>query len=435
MESPPRALIDAFVRGFLVGLRGPDRGKVFPLGDEGLLLDSSLTWLPRRTAVTACVAELYREGESARLNRLAGEIRAAGQWVEAPASLACNASLETQSGLYRLLYLPANWRQAKEEEAARRSLPSRESLLQPDQRLPVGFLDMAGGPLPPGVQSFIDARWGWPWGGMRDYIHEFVKSPLVLIRAQNQRLGAIPDQGDRRRLARDFILFNASLESALFYRGQDKTRETYNELTNVLYFAQGDYLPGHRFVLGQESTYDRERLYIDKTAETISEEGKGQNLLDFLVESRLAAVAHAGDPFVPGLGLFFELAEETPPADRVRKYETTTLALQDFFGHGGVCRHQCAILQVALQEAGIPSRYMRGKLFLGGYHAWNEVDILGDGSYFLILDPYRCQILFKTGTLETTQGRLYLRDEGYPVTQDFNTIWRGKLRGNGGSEE
>jgi len=426
-----KSTLAAIEQGLLVGLRGAPRGEVIPLGADGLLLDPTLTWRPRGNGEDEGLAALRRDEEGAVLECPGGEIRVSGQKAGPATRVVCNASIETGSDLYRVYYLPATWTEVKDKEAGVRMRPSREGLLQPSQRLSRGLLDLAGEALTPEIESFVDSRWAWPLGGFRDYVHEFVRSPLAIVRSQNQHLQGLPDPDQRRQLARELILFSARIESALFVRNEDKTRETYDELSNVLYLAQDDYLPGHRFVLGEESTYDREKLRIDKMTDVIPEGGGGPDLLDFLVEAKLSGADSTSDEFAASIAIFLKLAREAPPSEPVVKKERTTLVIQDFFAQGGVCRHQCAILQVALQEAGIPSRYLRGKLFLGGYHAWVEVDLLRDGTYLLILDPHRYQVLLKTGTLETTQGRVYLRDEGYPIAESFNRIWRGKLRDNG----
>ena len=54
---------------------------------------------------------------------------------------------------------------------------------------------------------------------------------------------------------------------------------------------------------------------------------------------------------------------------------------------GGVCRHRSALLQLALQEAGVPSRYMRGTIVGGGMHAWVEVAAGSDGKFSYVIDP------------------------------------------------
>ena len=422
-ESPAKA----FKRGLLVGVNGPRRGTLYPLGDAGLALTGDLAWESRRSTGDGYLAELYREGDSVRLVSKSEGIRVCGELtgkdtVEVP----CNGSVEIEPCLYRAYYLTPGWEAVGKEELENRVTPSLSGLLPSDRKLPEQCVNFEEPLANPFVDAFLESL--WPVHGIRDFLTPFVRDPLDTIRSQNEFLRTIGVWEERRQAAQGLLLLNARLEAALFPQSPEKTNETYTELHNVTYFAQNDYLPGHRFVLGEQSTYNREKLLVDKTQDALAGTKSKDRLLDFLVDSRLVGAAHAQDLFTAALKVFFSLTDRFPSIPFVVDNDSRTLVLHDFFDQGGVCRHKCAALQVALQEAGVPSRYLRGKLFLGGYHAWIEVDILRDGSYLLILDPHLCNVLLKTGTLRSGQGRLYFRDEGYPITDIYNTVWRGKLR-------
>ncbi|MBU0672006.1 MAG: transglutaminase-like domain-containing protein [Candidatus Margulisbacteria bacterium] len=159
------------------------------------------------------------------------------------------------------------------------------------------------------------------------------------------------------------------------------TPTDYVEITNVAELREGDILPGRHFELGNPDTYSRELLFID-----LQLDPRFQDTLD---EARRAATEHRGS--------------ERELADRVADIVSANVAegepavgrrggvvpVGEYFANGGWCRHISAALQVALQEAGISSRYVRGRLLGGEGHAWIEVDIAGNGSYSYIIDLAR----------------------------------------------
>jgi hypothetical protein len=412
-------VIQQFEDGFLVCLTGKERGKAWPLGKHGLVYDPSLGWLPHENAPEGARIRLFKYADYARVENNGADLRVLGETVEESAKLPINGRIDLDDSLYRVYFLSLERPEiiSIEQELRSESTGSLNGHTRTYEARKLKSL------INDGLTSFFEEHWD---GYLQRYASNYLESPLEVIRKQNEFLSAIkaPAQPEA---ALQFMLLNASLEADLFLQTPEKSSDTYDEINNVLYFAQNDYLPGHKFVLGDESTYNREKLRIEKTSFSAGDDAD-KSLIDFFVSAKLCSAELKDDWFAISLRLFFELTERFSPLPNVEGRESTTIVLQDFFDQGGVCRHKCAVLQIALQEAGICSRYHRGKLFFGGYHAWIEVDIFRDGSYFLILDPHLFHILIKSGTLETSHGAVYLRDEGYPVTEHFNTVWRGKPR-------
>ncbi|MBN1282892.1 MAG: transglutaminase domain-containing protein [Proteobacteria bacterium] len=156
--------------------------------------------------------------------------------------------------------------------------------------------------------------------------------------------------------------------------------ENYEPLTNQE-LRHGDILPGGEFVLGDPSTYKRELLTVnfrdDSQAHEILEEarriGDEKGLtLEQKIEAIAVRIQADFSPVPDGLG---------------RPGRPDTIGY--YFKNGGCCRHKAALVQMALAEAGIRSRYVRGSV-LGNpsRHAWVEIDIKGDGSYSYAADVH-----------------------------------------------
>lgn len=411
-------------QGFLVCVQGLFRGEVFPLGESGLVLTTDFEWLPRERARTGILADLYKVGSSVYLDGHSSEVRIGGDVAKVMTPVPCNANIEVGFFIYRLFYFGPNAENLKRKEKEIRP-PSFLSGLFPGQReVKTDALGEILQAISPSSRACLEQH--WPNQDLNHCLNEYLRNPLSVVRAQNSSLRQMTDSPARQSSAKELLLANAEVEAALFPSSERKTPDTYDELTNVHYLAQNDYLPGHRFVLGDESTYNREKLCVDKVGGGSNGDSSDRSLINFFVDSRIIGIEKEGDEFRQCLQIFFSLVDQFAPGPVVEGGEFVTINLQNFFDQGGVCRHKCAVLQVALQEAGIPSRYLRGKLFFGGYHAWIEADILHDGSYMLILDPHLYHVLLKTEIIVSPGGEPYLVDEGYPVKPTYNTIWRGK---------
>jgi hypothetical protein len=413
-------VIQQFEDGFLVCLKGKERGKVWPLGKHGLVYDPIQGWLPHENASEDALIRLFKYADYAMVENNGADLRVLGEPVEESAKLPVNGRIELDDSLYRVYFLSLEWPEviSKEQELRSESYSALDGHTQPGEACNLKPL------IKDGLASFFEEHWD---GYLQRYASNYLENPLEVIRKQNEFLSAIKGPAQQES-ALQFMLLNARLEADLFNQAPVKSSDTYDEINNVLYLAQNDYLPGHKFVLGDKSTYNREKLRIEKTSPSPGDDVE-KSLGGFFVGAKLSGAELKEDWFAISLRIFFELTKRFSPMPNIEGRDSTTIVIQDFFDQGGVCRHKCAVLQVALQEAGISSRYHRGKLFFGGYHAWIEVDIFRDDSYFLILDPHLFHILIKSGTLETSQGAVYLRDEGYPMTKHFNTVWRGKPRG------
>lgn len=151
----------------------------------------------------------------------------------------------------------------------------------------------------------------------------------------------------------------------------------YLELSNAERLQDGDILPGHLFILGKTETYGRELLMINLS--------KTSAIYEVMQRARDIAAEHSGER--KGLALkIADMVDENYSNLQGHGKEGVMLTLGFFQEKGGCCRHRAAELQLALQEAGVRSRYVRGRV-LGGWHAWVEVDVKGDGAFSYAIDP------------------------------------------------
>jgi hypothetical protein len=151
----------------------------------------------------------------------------------------------------------------------------------------------------------------------------------------------------------------------------------YLEISNAERLQDGDILPGHAFVLGMPETYGRELLAINL--------GKTSAIYEVMQKAREIAAAHSGSQKSLAIKIA-NMVDENYSSLQGHGKKGMLLTLGFFQEEGGCCRHRAAELQLALQEAGIRSRYVRGRLFRG-WHAWVEVDVKGDGSFSQVVDP------------------------------------------------
>jgi len=158
---------------------------------------------------------------------------------------------------------------------------------------------------------------------------------------------------------------------------EDITVINYLEIASAEKLQDGDILPGHEFVLGKGETYGRELLAINL--------GKTSAIHEVMRRAREIGSKHSGDSLSLALKVA-DMVDENYSDLQGRGEKGMLLTLGFFQEKGGCCRHRAAELQLALQEAGMRSRYVRGRLLLG-WHAWVEVDVKGDGSFSYVIDP------------------------------------------------
>jgi Transglutaminase-like superfamily len=151
----------------------------------------------------------------------------------------------------------------------------------------------------------------------------------------------------------------------------------YLELPSAERLQDGDILPGHKFVLGKTETYGRELLTINL--------GRTSAIYEVMQKAREIAGKHSGGKKSLALKIA-DMVDKNYSDLQGHGKKGFLLSLGFFQEEGGCCRHRAAELQLALQEAGIRSRYVRGRVFRG-WHAWVEVDVKGDGSFSQVIDP------------------------------------------------
>lgn len=230
------------------------------------------------------------------------------------------------------------------------------------------------------------------------------QSPTVLRSIHNSSLGARFRQD--LPFTRSFVEMWAVVEMALFPWNATKCHETYEELHDVDYLQCGDYLPGHGFVLGDERTYEREKLVVDKSS---------PSMLDLLAEARHlhGRIIPSNEARVRAEAVYLLVLKRMPKAFPAVE-AGVTVHLSGFLSEGGGCRHQAAMLACALQEANVVCRYRRGKV-AGRYHALVEVSC-SPGVFDLILDPSHGLIVAKK--------ELGSALPGWQADQHINVVWR-----------
>lgn len=186
-------------------------------------------------------------------------------------------------------------------------------------------------------------------------------------------------------LQRPIIVLNETVASPV--RSDNIDGKEYVELMSVSELKDGDILPGHKFRLGEDATYNREQLKVNF--------GKDSKTHDVIVEAKALGERYRATPNTTPQMLADAVANMVDgmysPSRNVGVSQNGVKTIGAFMVNGGVCRHRAALLQMALQEAGIKSRYVRGKATLlnnpGGYHAWVEIDLDGKGDYRYVKDP------------------------------------------------
>lgn len=248
---------------------------------------------------------------------------------------------------------------------------------------------------------------------LREYVAAYIDNPLAVIQRENNALAEHYDM-PTTLLAERLVGLHGAIQRALFQPDVKKPKDEahFRELNNVGILAEGDYLPGHRFVLGNEETYNRELLRISRESPLV---------FNNLLEAKVTAIRHLrgkNKPIVPPYCLAAELftsfqqqyAEEQDSGWDAGESRT----IGGFMEKGGCCRHRAAALAVSYQEAGIKARYTRGNLPGGGPHAW--VLINGENRD-IVADPNLGRFM----NIGPAQKDMYRTPE------HLNTIWRAKV--------
>lgn len=203
-------------------------------------------------------------------------------------------------------------------------------------------------------------------------------------------------------------------------------KSNYVELSNIDRLQQGDILPGSDFKLGEPDTYYRELLTVnfnpDSSAYELLQQAK------VIGEAGRQAGKAPVDIALEVANLFWKNYSPEMAGEAFQSGVAQTIG--NFYKNGGVCRHKAALLQMALQEAGVNSRYVRGILAGGGPHAWVEVDASGNNSFKYLIDLENHVSGSKGNLRFTEQGNLVFLVEENPShaylvdIQKINVVWR-----------
>jgi len=276
-------------------------------------------------------------------------------------------------------------------------------------------------------ERFIEEVFGL---SSKDMQQKYGENPLKTVQEENALSAKRPYITERNI---DFLLnLHYWTENKL---SRDVNARNYDETKSVLFLKQGDILPGFDSELGyQDISTSRELLTVNK--------GPSSYLFQFLEKAKGIAIRLNGEGQETIAKEIFKRFNRwysdklSEPSSETAKEEKT---LGGFAEKGGVCRHRAAALQLALQEAGVKSRLVRGR-FEEGRHAWVEVDINNNGKFDLVLDPmnkvsgvktnvetfepYRDKRMEINNAFELVTGRkiwIY-----YSNSNEFNSIWRPK---------
>ncbi len=198
------------------------------------------------------------------------------------------------------------------------------------------------------------------------FLSRWADDPLACIRSVNETLGSLDDPLRLTRYIEAAVDLEILLDRAL--RRTDTRVRTGIEG----YLADGYTDMGSNASLTDRR--DREKIRVDK-----------KNLRARLVELRRHAVEIG--PTLKLLARYYEWVradlefDEAATTDLARAHGDRSVLLSRFLEKGaGVCRHLAILYQLCLQEAGVPSRLVKGehRLFaFGGRHAWNVAWLSG----------------------------------------------------------
>lgn len=278
-------------------------------------------------------------------------------------------------------------------------------------------------------------------GTIEKYIEEYIKDPLAVIEKQNKHLEStwseipvhtinISNKADfdiedtvigevrpETEIFESMIKLNALVEKELVNRTKKDT-QTVIELKNTDYLAEGDYSPPHGVKPGERIHENgRGNLEIRKTGDA--------DLMSLLAESKIDATRPGTSKLSAAMRAYKRIIEQFEDKYHRIGRSDMTMPICNYLKNGGSCIDQAIILQLALQEAGVKSRLVRGRyLNSTGRHAWVEADVLEPGKYALILDPAQKTIAAK---FDNFMKHVYRYETGKGEQLDcFNVIWRTK---------
>ncbi|MBD3304436.1 hypothetical protein GF343_04775 [Candidatus Woesearchaeota archaeon] len=284
---------------------------------------------------------------------------------------------------------------------------------------------------------------------LEKYIAEYMKNPIEMIARQNKVISSIWNTLPNKIISngkniddeineyktilnaelkpdtqhfKELVMLNALIERKIYSknRNQPKTHENTTELKSVEYLIENDYIPSTGSAIGQTEYEDgKGNLVVHKTSPA---------MLEVLAEARITAANPKHDALKTALKVYRAVHDAFPDKKAFAGRGSNTMPLNP--SKEGVCINKAIVLQLALQEAGIKSRYVRGRTAAGiSNHAWVEADVLEPGRYALILDPH-----FDGGTV-FAKGQAHgdffyrhaARENGKIKNLNyFNVVWRSK---------
>ncbi|MFA4873875.1 MAG: hypothetical protein WC956_06020 [bacterium] len=203
-------------------------------------------------------------------------------------------------------------------------------------------------------------------------------------------------------------------------------RWNYEERANE-YLLFGDILPGQGFELGEPAPYRRELVAADF--------GKDPRASGIIAGARqIGMQGRTSGKRMDEIAMqIVKLVNSTYAKDQGGDVDAIR---EGVFNADGRCpRHRPVLLQASLQEAGIQSRYVRGKMMAGRFNAWVEIDVLGNGAYAYVLDmnngvygwkqnptSARGHVAFGNAELFSVENSA---SDGYIMEAGtFNVVWR-----------
>ena len=178
----------------------------------------------------------------------------------------------------------------------------------------------------------------------------------------------------------ELIRKDGGIEIPIGITGKPIDEKHYQEIKGVDKFKHGDILPGHNFVLGWPETYvetdTRELLQINTSPSS--------DAYKFIVKARELRNNYSGRELVNRIIDYFN-QQYSPYQGNGEGGAAMTWGV--FAEEGGCCRHRASLLHYMFQEAGVRSRYVRGRVVGGGYHAWVDVSLSGGPIFSNVVDP------------------------------------------------
>ncbi len=202
----------------------------------------------------------------------------------------------------------------------------------------------------------------------------------------------------------------------------------HEELANQ-YLAKGDIIPAPGFVLGEPAPHTNELITANF--------GDDQRAYALLKKAREIGekIRASGRPQLDAAIEIAGLITSTYANDKGGDVDPIRVGVFD--ASGANKEHRFILLQIALQEALIPSRFVQGRFVGGSFHRWVEIDAKGDGKYSYVVDLQRGLMGWKQNAKSARQHGYFGDAELFAMKGDrdkmylsdahtFNSVWHPK---------